>query len=149
MIYPDFQRTYIINDVRDVYSKLNYSLFMKKLLSLFLVTIITFSAKSQLAQSRWKGSLKLENMTDVVFDFGKDSLIAYIAVDHTPLEAMVYTDKDQTLTIKKVYGQSTCEGILGKYKYEINKEEMVMTLVTDDCYDRSNVLNGTKWTKAK
>lgn len=88
-------------------------------------------------------------MTDVVFDFGKDSLIAYIAVNNIPLEATIYTDNDQTLTIKKVYGQSTCEKILGKYKYEINKEEMVMTLVTDDCYDRSNGLNGTKWTKVK
>lgn len=122
---------------------------MKKIFFLSLIAMISLSVKAQLAKTKWKGALQLESMTDIVFDFGKDSLIARIAADNTPLEAMTFTDKDQTLTIKKVYGQSSCEEIMGKYKYEIKNDEMVLTLMTDDCYDRSNVLNGTKWTKTK
>jgi hypothetical protein len=122
---------------------------MKKIIVLLLVVISTVSANAQLSKTKWKGTLQLDNPLDVIFDFGKDSLFVYTAADNSALETMVFTDSVSTLIIKKVYGQSDCNDVAGKYKYEIKNEELLLTLVTDDCPARSGVLNNTKWAKSK
>jgi hypothetical protein len=123
---------------------------MKKIVFLVLVSFATVSLHAQLAKTKWKGTLQLDNPVDVVFDFGKDSLTVYTVENNAGLETMVFTDKDAVLSIKKVYGQSDCDvAVTGKYKYEIKDTEMVLTLISDDCPNRSNVLDKTKWTLSK
>ncbi|MFI5153292.1 MAG: hypothetical protein ACHQET_08175 [Chitinophagales bacterium] len=122
---------------------------MKKIILLLCVVIFAASANAQLAKSKWKGTLQLDNPIEVVFDFGKDSLSVYTVADNSALETMTFTDVDNVLVIKKVYGQSDCNEVEGKYKYEIKNEELVLTLVADDCAGRSQVLNNTKWSKSK
>jgi hypothetical protein len=122
---------------------------MKKIFLLLVVIIGGLAANAQLAKTKWKGTLQLDNPLEVIFDFGKDSLFVYTLADNSALETMTFTDSDKVLTIKKVYGQSDCNETEGKYKYEIKNDELVLTLVSDDCTGRSSVLNNTKWGKTK
>lgn len=121
---------------------------MKKIILLLCIVIVAVSANAQLAKTKWKGTLQLDNPIEVVFDFGKDSLSVYTVADNSALETMTFTDSNNVLIIKKVYGQSDCNEVEGKYKYEIKGEELVLTLVADDCTGRSQVLNNTKWSKS-
>ena len=122
---------------------------MKKIIFLLCIVIAAVSANAQLAKTKWKGTLQLDNPIEVVFDFGKDSLSVYTVADNSALETMTFADSNNVLIIKKVYGQSDCAETEGKYKYEIKNEELVLTLVTDDCTGRSQVLNNSKWLKSK
>jgi hypothetical protein len=123
---------------------------MKKIVFLMLVSFATVSLHAQLAKTKWKGTLQLDNPVDVIFDFGKDSLSVSVVENSAGLETMLFTDKDGVLSINKVYGQSDCDTqATGKYKYEIKGEELLLTLVSDDCPNRSQVLDKTKWAKAK
>ena len=117
---------------------------------LTLIFIIGASAHAQLGHNKWKGTLQLDNMTDVILSFETDSLKAFALPDSAELETMVFKTTDTLLTIKKVYGRSDCdESISGKYKYTITKDELLLTLVADDCEGRSQVLNNSKWIRIK
>lgn len=120
---------------------------MKKIILLLLVTFGALVSQAQLAKTKWKGTLQLDNPLEVIFDFGKDSLFVYTVADNSALETMTFTDADKVLTIKKVFGQSDCNETEGKYKYEIKNGELIFTLVSDECAGRSSVLNNSKWGK--
>ena len=124
---------------------------MKKVIFLFVFFFFAAVAlQAQLSQTKWKGTLQLDSPIEVVFDFGKDTVNVYTVADNSGLETMLFTAKDGMLTIKKVVGQSSCDDqITGKYKIDLNNDEMLFTLVSDDCADRANVLNKSKWIKAK
>ena len=121
---------------------------MKKITIFLLLAFAAVTTNAQFAKTKWKGTLQLDNPVDVVFDFGKDSLSVYTAADNAGLETMTYSAKDTVLSITKAYGQSSCDGqTTGKYKFEIKNDELTLTLISDDCADRSSVLNNTKWKK--
>ena len=123
---------------------------MKKISFFLLLAFAALGAHAQLSKTKWKGTLQLENPIEVVFDFGKDSLTVYNTADNSGLETMSYTAKAGVLSIKKAYGQSSCDDqVTGKYKYAIKDGELSLVLVSDDCADRSGVLNNTKWKKTK
>jgi len=122
---------------------------MKKITIFLLLAFAAITTNAQLAKTKWKGTLQLDNPVDVVFDFGKDSLTVYTAAENAGLETMTYSAKDAVLAINKAYGQSDCDGTMtGKYKFEIKNDEMTLVLISDDCANRSAVLNNTKWKKA-
>lgn len=60
---------------------------------------------------------------------------------------MKYTMTDSVLSLQKLYGSSSCDTTLGKYKYAIVNNEMTLSLLSDDCYDRSNAIGTMKLTK--
>ncbi|HMH31663.1 MAG TPA: hypothetical protein VK543_01465 [Puia sp.] len=123
---------------------------MKKIIFFVLVSFATVSLHAQLSKTKWKGTLQLDNPVDVLFDFGQDSLTVYVVENNSGLETMLFTVKDSVLSIKKVYGQSDCDDqITGKYKYEIKNDEMLLTLVSDDCVSRATVLDKTRWMRFK
>ena len=115
---------------------------------MIFLALLSFSLRAQLAQTKWKTTLQLENATEVYFDFGKDSLKVFVVADNTLLETNVYSVKDGELTILKVTGISSCDGITGKSKFEIKNDQMVFTLLSDPCSDRSEVLDKTILTKS-
>jgi hypothetical protein len=122
---------------------------MKKITFLLLLAFAAVTTNAQLAKTKWKGTLQLDNPVDVIFDFGKDSLSVYTVAENSGLETMTYSAKDAVLSITKAYGQSDCDSqVTGKYKFEIKDDEMSLTLIADDCANRSAVLNNTKWKKA-
>jgi hypothetical protein len=122
---------------------------MKKTFFCLLVTLLAAGAHAQLANSKWKTTLKLESPADVIFEFGKDTLNVTQVADGGLLETMVFSVKDGILTIQKTSGQSDCDtSTIGKYKLEMKDDKTILaTLVSDDCSDRSTVLDKTTWIK--
>ncbi len=121
---------------------------MKKIIFILLVSVASVSAHSQLANTKWKDTLKLENPMEAEFDFAKDTLTVTATADGSLVETMTYTVKDNVFTITKVSGQSDCDGTTtGKYKFEIKGNEMYITMVSDDCNDRATVLDKNKFVK--
>ncbi len=123
---------------------------MKKIIFILLVSFVSVSAHAQLTNTKWKGTLQLENPADVVFDFRNDTLEVSRVADSSNLETMTYTVQDTLLTLQKIYGQSDCDStVAGKYKFEIKDDGLYITLIEDDCDDRSSVLDNTKWIKTQ
>jgi len=120
---------------------------MKSILILLTAFIAASSVHAQLANSKWRGTLQLDNPVEVIFDFGNDSLKCVVAADNSELETMNFTVKDSVLTLKKLYGQSNCDNSAGKYKFAVKDTELTLWLMEDSCVDRSSVLDNTKWKK--
>jgi len=120
---------------------------MKKTGLLILLAFFSFSLHAQLSQTKWKTTLQLENATEVYFDFSRDSLKVFVVADSSLLESNIYTAKEGELSILKVSGISNCEGITGKYKFEIKNDQMVLTLMSDPCTDRAEVLEKVVFTR--
>jgi len=120
---------------------------MKEMIVFVLICLATIGTKAQLANTKWKGTLHLENPMDVFFNFGTDTLEVVNAGDNSPLETMIYSVKDTVLTIQKVSGMSVCDSDPFKYSFEITGSDMTLHLVTDACDDRAQVLNNMKLSK--
>ena len=118
-----------------------FTIIMKRTGFLIVLAILSLSSYAQLSKTKWKTTLQLENITDVYFDFGRDSLKVFAVADSSMLETSIYKEKGNELSILKVKGISTCEGITGVYKFEIKNDQMVLTLISDQCSDRSEVLD--------
>ena len=120
---------------------------MKKTALLLVLAFLTFSSYAQLSKTKWKTTLQLQNLTDVLFDFGKDSLKVFVVADSSLLETSLFTEKGGEMTILKVNGISNCEGVTGKYKFNIREDQMVLTLISDSCSDRAEVLDKAVMTR--
>jgi hypothetical protein len=121
---------------------------MKKLIYMLVILLITFSAKAQLANTKWKTTLQVDQPLDVIFNFSADTLDVTDADDNSDIEAMNYTLQDTVLTIRKLYGQSECDtAAVGKYSFKVNGNEIWMKLISDDCEDRANVIRDIKLEK--
>jgi hypothetical protein len=114
---------------------------MKKTVMLLVLAFISLSSLAQLANTKWKVTLQLENATEVYFDFGRDTVKVYVMADSSLLETSLFTQKDGEMTILKVNGISQCEGVTGTYNFEIKGEQLVLTLKSDQCFDRGEVLD--------
>jgi hypothetical protein len=122
---------------------------MKKLFFILLISVASVTVHAQMANTKWKVTLKLEQPMDAIFAFGKDTLVVTGVADGSVIETMTYSVKDNILTITKVSGQSECEdGSIGKYKLEKKGTSLLVTVVSDDCTDRGPVLDGTTWEKS-
>ncbi len=91
--------------------------------------------------------LHLESPAEVVFDFKTDTLNAINNSDQTVIESMTYKATDSTFTVMKVSGQSKCDNILGTNRYTIRDNELTIAKLNDNCSDRYEVLNNTKFKK--
>jgi len=122
---------------------------MKKLYLFALLLLLTvFSSYAQIQNTIWKGTLKIDNSPEALFDFGKDTLKVRAYQNNMVIETMTYAYTDTSFTVKKVEGQSDCDNtVLGKYKFTIKGDELTLKAVKDDCDDRSSALNDTKWTR--
>jgi hypothetical protein len=59
---------------------------------------------------------------------------------------MTYTVKDSVITFKKVGGESDCdEATIGAYTFYVKDNALYFHLKSDDCDDRSGVLDNTRW----
>ena len=123
---------------------------MKEIIFIFLVTLISITVNAQLKNTKWKGTIHSDNDIDVVFDYRSDTLQVINVADSSNLETMTYAIKDSVLSLQKIYGQSACNVTgKGKYKFEIKDDLLYITLLSDDCNDRSSALNNSKWIKMK
>lgn len=122
---------------------------MKQIISLLFLLITASYVNAQLENTRWKATIVIENPVNVIFDFKKDTASIYTVADSTVIETMTYTSTDTSVTLSKIEGESECGNEPGKYKFTITNNMMLLTLISDDCYDRSSVVDSTKWTKWK
>jgi hypothetical protein len=121
---------------------------MKKIIFILLLSSASVTLHAQLKNTKWKGTIHSDNDIDVVFDYKSDTLEVTNIADSSNLETMTYTLKDSVLALQKVYGQSSCSLTgTGKYKFEIKDNLLSITLISDDCDDRSSALNNSKWVK--
>lgn len=87
---------------------------------------------------------------NVILDFKKDSVSVYKVADSSMIEIMTYTNNDTSFTLTKIDGQSDCNTTTqGRYGFKIKKDTLSTNLITDECEDRSSVINSTKWIKWK
>ena len=122
---------------------------MIKMLIVIATAFNDLNTSAQLANTTWKGTLNIQGGIDVQFMYGKDTLNVINVEDNSTLETMKYTVKDSIVTIQKISGQSQCDpSSLGKYKFVINNGQMTMSMVSDDCYDRSNAIGTLTLKKA-
>lgn len=121
---------------------------MNKMLSTTIAVFMICTVNAQFSNTKWKGVLDINGGMNVVFLFKSDTLNVVNAYDNSSLETMKYAVNGKVITLQKLYGQSQCdESALGKYKYAIVKNEMKLSLISDDCYDRSNAVATLKLKK--
>ena len=123
---------------------------MKKIIYTIVVSFIAITVNAQLANSKWKTTLQLDQPVDVIFNFTADTLDVTNAGDNSDIEAMNFTLQDTVLTFHKLYGQSECDTtVVGTYSFKINGNELWLKLISDDCSDRSNIIKDIKLEKSE
>ena len=124
---------------------------MKKVLFSLIVITACISAKSQLANHKWQGTLQIDNQpTNVTLDFKKDTVNALFTDSGELLENMLYTAKSGVVTFQKVSGRSDCgSDIIGKYKFALKNDSVTLSVTEDICGDRAGALDKSVWKKAK
>jgi hypothetical protein len=122
---------------------------IKKIFILILFSIAFSSVHAQFTNSKWTTTLQLDSPVDVLFDFKTDTLEVFSLPDSSSLETMLYSVKDNVLTLQKIYGQSQCDSTAAKYKFEIKDDQIIFELVEDGCDDRSNVLDKNQLTRVR
>ncbi len=123
---------------------------MHKIIFSLLASVASVSANAQLENTKWKATIVIDNPLNVIFDFKKDTVSIYTVADNTVIETMTYTNNDTSVTLLKIDGQSDCgSNEPGKYKFVIKNDSMRLTMIADSCFDRSSVIDSTKWTKWK
>jgi len=121
---------------------------MKKIACIALLALISQLSIGQLTHTKWHGTLRLENPANVILDFGKDTLALYTVADSTMVETMIYAVRDSVLSLRKIDGQSDCDGsTMGVYHFSLDDAFLFLRLASDSCQDRSSVLDTTRWRK--
>ncbi len=118
----------------------------KKICFILLVSLAATSLHAQLNNTHWKARIEIDGPVNVIFDFKKDTCQILRLADSGVIETMSYTIKDSILTVQKIDGQSDCDiSTIGKYKIELKDNSLVIRLASDDCDDRSTVMDNSKW----
>jgi len=121
---------------------------MRKIMMALLVTFITYSSNAQISNTKWKGTLNIQGGSmDVDFNFSNDTLDIINTSENQSLETMKYTVADSVLSLQKLYGNSSCDTAIGKYKYAMTGNEMVISLISDGCSQRSDAIGTLKLKK--
>jgi len=118
--------------------------------TIMLVILVSFAFIPAIAQQhfKWKGTLNLDQPTDIFLDFRNDTCEAISVNDNESLEIMHYSLSGTLLTLQKITGQSECDSSsIGKYKIEKKDDGLLITFISDDCDDRSSALDNTIWAK--
>ncbi len=124
---------------------------MKRIVYLLIGMLLAgISTHAQLANTKWKATLQLDQPLDVIFNFSGDTLDVTNAGDNSDIEAMKYTTDDTVLTIEKLYGESQCDTSgVGKYSFKVDGDSLSLKLISDYCTDRSNVIGDLKLEKTE
>jgi len=115
--------------------------------SLVAAIFLSISAtKAQLANTTWQGLIKGDAPRRVLLEFKKDSLNMLSVGDSTLQEKMMCAISGNSLLLFKVNGVSDCDNTTpGNYQFEIKKDSLFISLISDKCDDRSSAINGTKF----
>ena len=106
---------------------------MKKIMTLFFAIALSGAANAQFANTSWKGQFNIPDATDMILQFKTDTLqLTY--PDNTPLETMSYKISNDTLTVRKLDGQSECSyDQYATYKIFMKDKKLFIAPINDDC----------------
>jgi hypothetical protein len=124
---------------------------MKKTIT-FLIAVLCAGtmAHAQLANTKWKNTMMIPEAVECILDFTKDTAKILVADEDMLVETMLYTIKQDTLTIVKLNGTSPCDTeTVGKYKFELKDDKLTIVPIADDCNDRSAAFLPDAWIRQK
>ena len=78
---------------------------MKKIMILLFAFCSAIGANAQFVNTSWKGQFNMPDPTPMILQFKTDTLCLN-SPDNTPFETMSYKISNDTLTIRKLDGQS-------------------------------------------
>lgn len=122
----------------------------KSLFAAVFFLSLFFSAKGQLANTKWKATFNVPSPVECILDFRKDTLVLFVAADSSTIETMKYAVDKDTFSIEKISGGSPCDyQIQAKYKFEIMGDKMLISLIDDSCNERVAAWPGDALQKVK
>lgn len=124
--------------------------FLKFILMTFLMwNVISCESKKSdnpLLDTQWNGLAKIPQETEIILKFSNDKID--VLLGNKVIETMNYTLSNDEINIEKNSGGTPCDaGTKGKYKYEVIGENLVMTLISDECTARIKSLQGIVYKK--
>ncbi len=124
--------------------------FLKFILMTFLMwNVISCESKKSdnpLLDTQWNGLAKIPQETEIILRFSNDKID--VLLGNKVIETMNYTLSNDEINIEKNSGGTPCDaGTKGKYKYEVIGENLVMTLISDECTARIKSLQGIVYKK--
>jgi hypothetical protein len=125
---------------------------MTKAIGIFGVFFFSILSASygQLAHTKWKGTLLMDQNVDVIWIFDKDTTLIFAKADSSLIEKMVYTVDKGYLLVNRIEGASGCDNkITGKYKFEIKDDKLYLTLFSDACSDRTDAISSDAYIRVK
>jgi hypothetical protein len=123
-------------------------------MKLFLLAITFFAflqGHTQVANTKWQGSIELDSTTKVILHFSKDTLTITSVDDSKIIEILTFAEKGNILLLQKVNGKATdCDKRdVGIYKFDIRDNAILFALLEDDCNTRSAIIEDGKWLAIK
>lgn len=129
--------------------KTNLFFFKILLMTLFVWNLTSCESKKSanpLLDTRWNGLSKIPQETEIILKFSNDKID--VLLGNKVIETMNYTVNNDEINIEKNSGGTPCNsGTKGKYKYEVIGENLVMTLISDECTARIKSLQGIVYKK--
>lgn len=124
--------------------------FLKFILMTFLMwNVVSCESKKSdnpLLDTQWNGLAKIPQETEIILKFSNDKID--VLLGNKVIETMNYTLSNDEINIEKNSGGTPCDaGTKGKYKYEVIGENLVMTLISDECTARIKSLQGIVYKK--
>jgi len=125
---------------------------MKKIFFALLVTIglcnATHAQQLTLTNTSWKGIISAQNDFAAILTFSKDTFQVAMAEENVLIETMSYSLKGDTLTVRKIAGGSPCDDTtIGTYKIAIKNDIFYITVITDECMERSMAFSAAGYKK--
>ncbi len=115
------------------------------LLSFFLLCT-TANAQLSLRNTRWQHTTLSPDSATVSVSFRDDTLLVSTAANTVPTDIMLYQQTGDSLLVKKISGENTCNSIsIGLYRlrYTNNGEEFHLQPLSDDCPERQKLVGGS------
>lgn len=123
---------------------------MKGIVAFLLFMCLGIVAHAQIANTKWTGNLMIPDPAAVNLSFNADVFEVYIAENNQLLETMTYKISGDTLMLRKTSGGSPCpDGSTFTLKYSIQGEQLMLTLLSDDCPERGASFTKEPFTKVK
>jgi len=95
----------------------------------------------------WK--LYIEDLHNTLtFHIRGDSSYTTDGSGETVVRSLCKINRD-TLTLRDIDGKYVCPDQDGVYTYAFIADTLTLNLVSDQCSNRSNAINGVKWIRAK
>ena len=107
---------------------------------LFLFIFLgTQNLNAQVQNTSWEGVFNVPSPQEGVFEFKTDTV--YVKLFGDILETSRFKTSGDTLTLQKLSGGSPCDtDIIGIYRFKINDDKLLLTMINDDCAERAMAL---------